>query len=504
MSGADRPVESGLVDLASERLGGAVLWANDEFFAPKENLLKAAAPVWKEDAYTDRGKWMDGWESRRRRIPGHDHCVIRLGLPGTIRNLVVDTSFFRGNYPESCSVEACYVEGNPTPEEIDATADWVEVLAQSPLQGHHLNTFEVNPTQAFTHLRFHIYPDGGVARLRVFGEVIPDHRALRRRGELDLAAMVNGGRKLAQSDMFFGDAQNLLQPGRGVNMGDGWETKRRRGPGHDWVVLQLAAEGTIDRIEVDTLHFKGNYPDRCSLELHHGEPSDDFEDDAWVPVLEEVKLQAHTLHAFEPAERTPATHVRFRIFPDGGVSRLRLWGAPTEHGWRELGLRALNVSTPERARRAFLTCCGSHAWAEGMVARMPFATEAVLLAAAEQVWSALESTDWLEAFAAHPRIGGRAAEKPTGAQAARWSRGEQAGTRDASQDTIDRLREGNDAYYDKHGFIFIIFASGRSAYEMLAELERRLDNDTPEEIVNAAAEQQKITADRIMKLVSGS
>src|SRR5437667_1991159 len=257
-----------LIELAAERLGGAVLVANDEFFGPKENLLKAAAPIFIEGKYTDLGKWMDGWETRRKRTPGYDWCIVRLGLPGIIRGVVVDTSYFRGNYPEQCSIEACTLDGQPTIEQLTSeTTQWTEILTRLPLQGDSRNPFPIQSEQRFTYLRFNIYPDGGVARLRVFGEVVPDWSMLKRPGrEIDLAAVENGGLVLSCSDMFFGHRHNLIMPGRAINMSDGWETKRRRGPGHDWVIIKLGTPGHIERLEVDTSYFKGNYPDNCSLE----------------------------------------------------------------------------------------------------------------------------------------------------------------------------------------------------------------------------------------------
>jgi allantoicase len=322
-----------LIDLASERLGGAVLYANDDFFAPKENLLKPSAPVFIEGKYTDRGKWMDGWESRRRRTPGFDWCIIRLGLPGIIRGLVVDTSFFRGNYPEQCSLDACAIDGQPDVEQLTSDAtNWTEVLPVSQLQGDSQNPFEIQSSERVTHLRFKIYPDGGVARLRVYGEVVPDWEALARRGEIDLAAAENGALVLASSDMFFGHRHNLIMPGRAQDMSDGWETKRRRGPGYDWAVIQLASRGEIRRVEVDTAHFKGNYPDTCSLEMCDAGSSVVNESTipslAWKEILSRTKLQPHTRHFYEKeiANAGAATHVRFNIYPDGGVSRLRLYG----------------------------------------------------------------------------------------------------------------------------------------------------------------------------------
>ena len=322
-----------LIDLASERLGGAVLYANDDFFAEKENLLKPTTPVFIEGKYTDRGKWMDGWESRRRRTPGYDWCIIRLGLPGIIRGVVVDTSFFRGNYPEQCSLEACAIDGHPDVAELTSEAvRWTEILPVSQLQGDSQNPFAISSAERFTHLRFKIYPDGGVARLRVYGEVVPDWNALARRGEIDLAAAENGALVITCSDMFFGHRHNLIMPGRGADMGDGWETKRRRGPGFDWTVIRLATRGIIRRVEVDTAHFKGNYPDTCSLEVCDAEGQAVNETNVstlpWKEILPRTKLQAHTRHFYEEELKGTgaATHVRFNIYPDGGVSRLRLYG----------------------------------------------------------------------------------------------------------------------------------------------------------------------------------
>ncbi len=323
-----------LLNLAAERLGGAVLLANDEFFAPKEALLKAAAPEWREHEYTDRGKWMDGWETRRRRTPGHDWCLVRLGLPGVVRGVVVDTSFFRGNFPEACELEGADVEGLPDPERLaaDPAVRWQPLLARSPLAGDSLNTFAVSSAERVTHVRFRIFPDGGVARLRVHGEARPDAHLLAAGRELDLAAMEHGGYVVMCSDMFFGHRQNLILPGRSTHMGDGWETRRRRGPGHDWTIVRLAARGELRRLELDTDHFKGNAPGSCSLEWCDALGADAAtltSSPSWKPLLPETPLQPHARHAWDVAPGAPATHVRLNIFPDGGVARLRVLGAVT-------------------------------------------------------------------------------------------------------------------------------------------------------------------------------
>jgi allantoicase len=320
-----------LVDLASARLGGVVVAANDEFFAPKEALLVEAAPVWIDGKYTERGKWMDGWETRRRRTPGYDWCIIKLGLPGIVRGVVVDTSFFTGNFPEFCSIEACALPGIPGVQELE-NAPWRELLPRERLEGNTHNLFATAADERVTHLRFNIFPDGGVARLRVHGEVTPDWDRLRKRGQVDLAAVEHGGRVVAASDMHYGHRHNLIMPGRGVNMGDGWETRRRRGPGNDWVVVKLGRPGSIERIEVDTIHFKGNAPGSCSLDaVNAPDVADGSPENGWRELLPNTPLQPDILHGIEDgiASIGEVTHVRLNIFPDGGVSRLRLFGSVT-------------------------------------------------------------------------------------------------------------------------------------------------------------------------------
>jgi allantoicase len=325
-----------LIDLASERVGGAVLLANDEFFAPKENLLKPTAAEWREGVYTERGKWMDGWETRRRRAPGYDWCIVRLGIPGLVRGIVVDTSFFRGNFPESCSIDAAAIDGTPDPARLidnSLDASWREIVPRSPVQGDAKNPFPVQHDGRITHLRLNIFPDGGVARLRVHGEGCLDRRMLDPGSEIDLAAAEYGGFVMVCSDMFFGHRNNLIMPGRSTHMGDGWETKRRRGEGHDWTIVRLAARGTLHRIEIDTDHFKGNAPGSAMLETVDaaGASPESLVDAAreWRALLPQTPLQPHTRHRFvELAHWAPATHARLNIYPDGGIARLRLFGRP--------------------------------------------------------------------------------------------------------------------------------------------------------------------------------
>ena len=321
-----------LIDLAAEQLGGAVVAANDEFFAPKEAMLKPTPAEWREGLYTERGKWMDGWETRRRRTPGHDWAVVRLGAPGIVRGVVIDTSYFTGNYPERASLDVAELPGTPSAEELSsASVPWKEVLAAAPLAGHTRNLVAVSHAPRATHVRLNIYPDGGVARFRVHGDVCPAPRALRD-GVVDLAAMENGGFVVVCSDMFYGHRQNLILPGRSTHMGNGWETKRRRGPGNDWTIVRLAARGAIERVELDTDHYKGNAPDACMLESCDAPDATAEELSGksvkWRALVPRAKLQPHARHVFDVATegRSVGTHVRLSIYPDGGVARLRLFG----------------------------------------------------------------------------------------------------------------------------------------------------------------------------------
>ena len=310
------------VQLEQPRLGSRVTYATDEFFGAKERLIEAADPVFDADRYDDHGKWMDGWESRRKREPGHDHCVIRLGVPGIVHGFDVDTSHFTGNYPPQVSIDGCVSD-----EDVPAQG-WVEILPRTDIEGDSHNFLDVRNDTIFTHLRLHIYPDGGIARLRVFGEIRPDFSGVD--GYVDLAALEHGGRPIACSDQHYGSVHNLLAPGRGANMGDGWETARRRGPGNDWVIIALGHPGEIERAEIDTAHFKGNYPDRVSLEGGLFDSDDAVTNSSlvWRTLLPEAKLKMDQQHYFDDAlERIgPVSHVRVSIYPDGGISRVRLFG----------------------------------------------------------------------------------------------------------------------------------------------------------------------------------
>jgi len=330
----DDKFSSEYIDLLSEKVGGKALACSDEWFAPCSNLVKQGRGISKPGLFVDTGQWMDGWESRRsygrERSSGldHDWCILRLGIPGVIRGIDIDTNHFRGNAPEFVSVEAANVKGD-----IDETTEWVEILSKSPSQPHSQNLFEINNDRQWTHVRLNIFPDGGVARLRIYGQpkANPDNFI---EGELlDLASVTNGARSLLCSDMFFSSADNMLMPNRGINMGDGWETKRRRDEHNDWCIIKLGLAGSIRKIILDTAHFKGNYPDRFSLLATHTDRDDiDANDIAWQTAIPETKLYADHEHLFirelEVPPEAEFTHVKVNIYPDGGISRLRVLGFP--------------------------------------------------------------------------------------------------------------------------------------------------------------------------------
>ena len=480
-----------LPDLAARRLGGMVLIANDEFFAPKENLLEPGPPVFAPERYTDRGKEMDGWETRRRREPGHDWCIVRLGVPGIVRGVIVDTTFFRGNYPDRCSVEGAVVDGDDV-----HGADWFELLPGSALEGDAVNRFDVASPFRVTHVRLAIFPDGGVARLRVHGEPLPDLRKLADAGgRLDVAASLSGGVVLDASDLFFSPPHNLIAPGDSHGMHDGWETRRRRGEGHDWVVLRLAAETEIERVEVDTSNFKGNYPESCSLDarLAPAVIADPAVEPEWSEVLSRRALGPHRRAAFPIDPPARATHLRLNIHPDGGIARLRVHGRIADDGWRAFGVRWLNATTPEIFEERILACCGSRAWAARMREARPFATFDALLQTSDDVWDDLSAEDRLEAFAAHPRIGEHGGSA--------WARGEQAGTAGASDEVVRALEQGNREYEERFGHVFLINATGRSAEGMLEAMRARLRNDRETELAEAGEQQRQITRVRLEKFV---
>lgn len=314
-----------LTNLADTRIGAKVIECSDDFFAEANRMLQFDAPIFVEDKFDDHGKWMDGWETRRKRHSGYDWAIIKLGVIGKIKTLDIDTTFFTGNYPASAAVEACYA-----PNDDLSTATWHSILKNNVLgpSQHHL--LDIQDDQIFSHVRLNIFPDGGIARFRVYGEVqlqIKDSNQT-----IDLLALENGGRVIAYSDAHFGHPRNLINPNRGINMGDGWETKRRRAPGFDWCILALGQSGTIEKIEIDTAHFKGNYPAQVSIQAVYVKDATDPQlipqSMFWPFLLEAQDMQMDHIHSYinEIISTEKISHIRVNMIPDGGISRIRLWG----------------------------------------------------------------------------------------------------------------------------------------------------------------------------------
>ena len=316
------------VNLASARLGASVIQVTDEFFADKARMLQDTPAVFIPDKYDAHGKWMDGWETRRRRNGGHDWAIVKLGVTGIVKGVDIDTSHFTGNYPPAASLEGCNSAKEP-----DAKTKWTPLLPISSLGTSRHHFFAVSAEAPVTHVRLQIFPDGGVARLRVYGRPIPTWKLGDATTVHELSALKNGGSIVAYNDAHYGNVPALLSEGRGHNMGDGWETRRRREPGNDWIIVALGGAGTIEQIEVDTAFYKGNFPDRCSLQAARVEQgtraSIITQSQFWQALMAEQKLSADTVHTFDAkqlAKLGPVTHVKLNIFPDGGVSRLRVFG----------------------------------------------------------------------------------------------------------------------------------------------------------------------------------
>jgi allantoicase len=439
---------------------------------------------------------------------------VKLGLPGVIHAFVVDTSFFTGNYPTHCWIDGCGLPEGADPASPQIA--WHPVLGRSELGGDTQNTFTLPlgaaPERRFTHLRLNIFPDGGVARLRAMGESLPDWtRVLAAADAVDVAAGVHGAYVVDTSDRFYGEPRNMLMPYRAENMGDGWETKRRRTPGHDWAIVRLGLESVIRRVEIDTAHFKGNYPDTASIDaaVVKDEGKGVSADVAaraiahWSVLLPPAKLQPDHLHAFGPelAAGLTASHVRLNIFPDGGVSRFRVYGVPTAEARLAAVLRQLNAMDGPELRALLADFCAAPAWIDRVTAARPFTSAAALLAASDAAAEHVSAADWREAFRHHPRIGERSAEKRQSDAARTMSSEEQGAAASANASELASLAEANRQYEDRFGHVFIVAAAGRTASEILAVLRDRMKNDPEAEIRAAAGEQRTITRQRLERVL---
>jgi allantoicase len=318
----------GLVNLASPKMGTKILAFSDDFFGEVTRMLNDKDPIFIEDKYDNHGKWMDGWESKRRRDGGNDWAILKLGSSGIISKIEIDTSYFTGNFPPFFSLEGIYSETEPNKD-----SNWKSLIAKTNLVGDCKNNFELNLKEKFNFVRLQIFPDGGVARIRLFGEVKYNWDRFNNEEIIELSSLKLGGSILAYNNAHYGDVSALLSEGRGKTMGDGWETRRRREPGNDWIIIKLAQKGIIEKIEIDTAHFKGNYPDRASIQAISIDKNITTKDliqssENWDVILDETKLTADNIHEYEinSNSKAEATHIRLNIYPDGGVSRLRIFG----------------------------------------------------------------------------------------------------------------------------------------------------------------------------------
>ncbi len=317
---------NGLIDLAQSRLGSKIVYKTDEFFAPANRIINPWPPVFKEGVFDKNGKWMDGWETRRKRSTGHDYLVLKFGKPGTISKIDVDTSYFNGNQPSKISIDACYTKKN-----IPDRNDWMSILGKKTTKPNSHHFFKINKRLVFTHIRLNIFPDGGVARLRVYGTMRLQEKL--KKSKINLMSLLNGAVPIACNNEHFGRAENVLAPGKGINMGDGWETRRSRGKNFDWLILKCASPGIIEKLQIDTHHFKGNYPDKCSVQASYikiksSQKNIVKKSNSWKFLLKNTKLKAHKEHNFKITKnnRRVVNYIRINIFPDGGISRLRAFG----------------------------------------------------------------------------------------------------------------------------------------------------------------------------------
>lgn len=491
---------TGLVDLASADLGGQALLTSDDFFAEKENLLLRQPAHFDPTTYTDRGKLMDGWESRRKRVPGHDWCIIRLGVPGEIRAVDIDTSHFLGNHAPYAALDGCFAPGAPA-EALSDSTPWVPLVPETPMKRGSSNVCAVVVPGVYSHVRLHMIPDGGIARLRVYGVPQTQHEA----EEVDLAAVEQGGVPLVASDSFFSPMTNLVLPGESTIMSNGWETRRSRPPGMDYIIVRLGQPGRVNRITLQTHHFKGNFPDRAAVDglyWPNAPASMLVANPDWQNIVGETPLRANDSRDFPTVQPGPYTHLRLRIFPDGGISRMRAWGRPTADNHAKAGSKAggINAMDPASAVAFFERCCGAPRWVADMLAARPFTSNTHLLGEAERVWWRLVDADWKQAFAHHPRIGANLDTlRERFASTASWSSSEQAGMSAASDATIAALHQGNIEYATRFGYGFIVCATGLSAEEMLQALQGRLGNSPENEIRVAAGELLKIAKIRLLK-----
>ena len=318
---------NGLIDLAQSRLGSKIVFKTNEFFAPAKRIINPWPPVFKEGVFDKHGKWMDGWETKRKRGKGYDYLILKLGRPGRISKIDIDTSYFSGNQPTKVSLQACFSKKKLP----NKNSKWITILKKKPTKANSHHFFNVKNKSIFTHIKLNIFPDGGVARIRIYGsmEILKNFTGK----VLNLTSVLHGATPIACNNEHFGRAENILAPGMGKNMGDGWETRRSRGKNFDWLIIKCAAAGKINKIQIDTHHFKGNYPDKCSIQAAFIDKKISSRaivnnSKKWKLLLNKVKLYAHKKHNFKNnlMKSKKINYIKINIFPDGGISRIRVFG----------------------------------------------------------------------------------------------------------------------------------------------------------------------------------
>ena len=318
---------NGLIDLAQSRLGSKIVFKTNEFFAPAKRIINPWPPVFKEGVFDKHGKWMDGWETKRKRGKGYDYLILKLGRPGRISKIDIDTSYFSGNQPTKVSLQACFSKKKLP----NKNSKWITILKKKPTKANSHHFFNIKNKSIFTHIKLNIFPDGGVARIRIYGSM----KILKNlTGKvLNLTSVLNGATPIACNNEHFGRAENILASGMGKNMGDGWETRRSRGKNFDWLIIKCAVAGKINKIQIDTHHFKGNYPDKCSIQaalIDKKISSRAIVNNSkkWKLLLNKVKLHAHQKHNFKNnlMKDKKVNYIKINIFPDGGISRIRVFG----------------------------------------------------------------------------------------------------------------------------------------------------------------------------------
>ena len=317
---------NGLIDLAQPRLGTKVIYKTDDFFASANRIINPTEPVFKVGVFDKHGKWMDGWESRRKRTAGHDFIIIKLGKPGTIKKVDVDTSHFNGNQPAMISIEGANSNSNKINQ-----LKWQPLLSKKKTKANSHHYFTVNSDKVFTHIKFNIFPDGGVARLRLYGSIAKSNKLKNKK--INLASLLDGSSVIACNNEHFGKAENILAPGKAKNMGDGWETRRSRGKNFDWLIIKCATAAKVNKIQIDTHHFKGNFPSHCSLQAAYLPNSKNSKQivkssNNWKYLLKDAKLSANKVHVFKNnlMKKDKINFIKINIFPDGGISRFRIYG----------------------------------------------------------------------------------------------------------------------------------------------------------------------------------